>query len=139
MLMLFDSEFDSKVMSEMSVASGCFPRPQKVLGMAQPHFGLAMACDSARWCGPRRLRESCRHQVSSSEFLQICFSACIAEYYPAPLKHPPLAFAGGAHRRGEERRFFHLWADGLGLKTGVSTTVSNDPNDPNNPGCYSLC
>lgn len=52
---------------------------------------------------------------------------------------PPLAFAGGAHRRGEERRFFHLWADGLGLKTGAATTVSNDPNDPANPGCYSLC
>lgn len=58
---------------------------------------------------------------------------------PCPPETPRLAFAGGAHRRGEERRFFHLWADGLGLKTGAATTVSNDPKDPNNPGCYSLC
>ena len=60
----------------------------------------------------------------------MCFSACIAEYYPAPLKHPRLAFAGGAHRRGEERRFFHLWADGQGLKTGAADHGFKRPKRP---------
>ncbi len=70
----------------------------------------------------------------------MCFFSLHCLISPWPPETPPtLAFAGGAHRRGEERRFFLLWADGLGLKAGVSATALNDPNDPNNPGCYSLC
>ena len=132
------------------VASCCFPRPPRCWGWHSRILVWRWRATLHAGAGPDgNLRESCcRHQVSSSKSTKKTSDwidgpkkkGLHCQISPWPPETPPtLAFAGGAHRRGEERRFFLLWADGLGLKADVSATALNDPNDPNNPGCYSLC